>query len=84
MFIVTEYAALTRSHQRLFHVIDIWIGCDRYLDWLNFYTRNIRGGQIEQQHDISNNVVCATSKGSVQPAHTRSLIRTFDCRLNIL
>ena len=29
---------------------------------------------IEPRHDISNNVVCATSKGSDQPAHTRSLI----------
>ena len=33
---------------------------------------------------ISNNVVCATSKGSDQPAHTRSLIRAFASRLNIL
>ena len=33
---------------------------------------------------ISNNVVCVTSKGSDQPAHTRSLIRAFPCRLNIL
>ena len=32
---------------------------------------------------ISNNVVCATSKGSDQPAHTLSLIRAFACRLNI-
>ena len=31
----------------------------------------------EPRHDISNNVVCATSKGSDQPAHTRSLIRAF-------
>ena len=38
----------------------------------------------EPQHDISNNLVCATSKGSDQPAHTRSLIRAFACRLNIL
>ena len=29
-------------------------------------------------------MVCATSKGSDQPAHTRSLIRAFACRLNIL
>ena len=29
----------------------------------------------EPQHEISNNVVCATSKASDQPAHTRSLIR---------
>ena len=36
------------------------------------------------RHEISNNVVCATSKGSDQPAHTRSLIRAFASRLNIL
>ena len=35
------------------------------------------------QHEISNNVVCATSKGSDQPAHMRSLIRVFASRLNI-
>ena len=35
-------------------------------------------------HEISNNVVCATSKGSDQPAHTRSLIRAFARCLNIL
>ena len=35
------------------------------------------------QHEISNNVVCATSKGSDQPALTRSLIRAFAGRLNI-
>ena len=38
---------------------------------------------IEPRHEISNNVVCATSKGSDQPAHTRSLIRAFASRLNI-
>ena len=31
-----------------------------------------------------NNVVCATSKVSDQPAHTRSLIRDFASRLNFL
>ena len=31
----------------------------------------------EPRHEISNNVVCATSNGSDQPAHTRSLIRAF-------
>ena len=35
-------------------------------------------------HEISNNVVCATSKGSDQPAHTRSLIKAFASRLSIL
>ena len=34
--------------------------------------------------EISNNVVCATSKASDQPAHTRSLIRAFASRLSIL
>ena len=38
---------------------------------------------FEQRHEISNNVVCATSKGSDQPAHTRSLIRAFASHLNI-
>ena len=31
----------------------------------------------EPVHEISNNVVCATSKASDQPAHTGSLIRAF-------
>ena len=39
---------------------------------------------IEPVHEISNNVVCATSKGSDQPAHMRSLIRAFARRLKIL
>ena len=39
---------------------------------------------IEPRHEISNNVVCATSKASDQPAHMRSLIRAFASRLNIL
>ena len=40
----------------------------------------------EPWHGISNNVilVCATSKASDQPAHTRSLSRAFASRLNIL
>ena len=39
---------------------------------------------IEPRHEISNNVVCATSKGSDQPTHMRSLIRTFANGMNIL
>ena len=38
----------------------------------------------EPVHEISNNVVGATSKASDQPAHTRSLIRAFASRLSIL
>ena len=37
-----------------------------------------------QWHEISNNVVCATSKGSDQPAQMLSLIRAFASHLNIL
>ena len=39
---------------------------------------------FEPRHEISNNVVCATSKASDQPGHMRSLIRAFASRLNIL
>ena len=39
---------------------------------------------FEQEHEVSNNVLCATSKAPDQPAHTRSLIGAFACRLTIL
>ena len=39
---------------------------------------------ILMPYEISNNVVCATSKGSDQPAHTCSLTSAFARRLNIL
>ena len=60
---------------------------------LGFYTTKIALGSwyahlkmnvYEQRHKISNNVVCATSKGSDQPAHTRSLIRACARRLYVL
>ena len=38
----------------------------------------------EPRHEISNNVVCVTSKDSDQPAHMLSLIIAFASRLNIL
>ena len=38
----------------------------------------------EPVHEISNIVVCATSKASHKPVHTHSLIRAFASRLNIL
>ena len=44
------------------------------------YDNNI----YEPHHEISHNVVCATSKASDQPAHMRRVIRAFACRLNIL
>ena len=39
---------------------------------------------FEPVYEISYNVVCVTSKGSDQPAHTCSLIRAFACCLNFL
>ena len=39
---------------------------------------------FDPRYEVSNNVVCATSKASDQAAHTRSLIRAFASRLNIL
>ena len=53
------------------------------------WKRNITGEKCfikryEPVHEISNNVVCATSKASDQPAHTCSLIRAFASRLSIL
>ena len=38
----------------------------------------------EPVHKISNNMDCAISIASDQPAHTRSLIRAFASRLSIL
>ena len=40
--------------------------------------------KFEPVHEISNNVVCATSKASDQPVHIRSLIRAFASHLSIL
>ena len=36
---------------------------------------------FEPVHEISNNVVCSTSKASYQPAHMRSLIRAFATKI---
>ena len=36
----------------------------------------------EPRHEISNNVVSATSKASDKPAYTRSLIRAFASHMN--
>ena len=38
----------------------------------------------EQGHEMSNKVVCAASKGSVQTAHMGSLIRVFTCPFDFL
>ena len=39
---------------------------------------------FEPRHEISNKVVCATSKASDHPTLTRSLIRASACHLSII
>ena len=48
------------------------------------YPFEFQNQNFEPQHEISNNVVCATSKGSDQPRHMCSLIRAFPSHLTIL
>ena len=61
---------------------------NQYFNWKqkeksvqNFRTFTVRVN--EPWHEISNNVVCVTSKGSDQPVHTGSLIKAFASSLNI-
>ena len=49
----------------------------------NDLSRKLLQVTYELVHEISNNVVCMTSKGSDQHVDTRSLIRAFASRLNI-
>ena len=74
-------------HLRHIPSILIWIAlmkCGsvdaRLWSLLQFYETSNKN---EPWHGISNNVVCAASKASDQPAHTCSLIRAFASRLNI-
>ena len=58
---------------------------DPMLIWFeHILLANQLNNKFEQRHEISNNVVCATSKASDQTAHMRSLIRAFTGHLNIL
>ena len=54
------------------------------LKQLNNNYKTVLFPKIESVHEISNDVLCATSKASDQPAHMRSLIRGFASRLSIL
>ena len=48
------------------------------------HTGRSQSQQFKPVHEISNNVVCATSKASDQPALMRSLTRAFASGLTIL
>ena len=72
-----------------YHVVDMWL--ENIMDYRESISKNTKStltktckDRIELRHEISNNVEYASSKASDQPAHTRSLIRAFASRLNIL
>ena len=65
------------------HCLTINVPVNRYAEDL-FHCVVLIPFKSEPRHEVSNNVVGTTSKASDQPAHTRSLIRAFASRLNIL
>ena len=69
MFVILNTAVSLKIESRKDTIVDIIIDMNSI---------------IEPRHEISNNVVCATSKASDQPAQTCSLIRAIASRLNIL
>ena len=69
----------TRKKQWRIQKTGVFYGNHSTLQGLHIYMET-----FESRHDISNNVVCAISKSSDQPAHTRSLIRAIASRLNLL
>ena len=79
---VTDYAALIYATELNTDKTFVNATCANKMTISNDETRHLIAF-FEPVHDISNTVVCATSKTSDQPAHTRSLIRAFASRLNI-
>ena len=71
MVFISSLPSSTKKHQS-------WTHSDKPL-WIracaSFSTKT---------YEISNNVVCATRKGSDQRAHTRSLIRAFAMNIKLL
>ena len=53
-----------------------------YIDF--FFNESFTITTYEPRREIVNIVVWSSSKGSDKPAHTRSLLRAFAIRLNIL
>ena len=54
------------------------------MEFISSHPHTHDGFLYEPVHEISTNVVCATSKALDQTAHTRSLIKAFASRLSIL
>ena len=59
------------------------VGSLPFISRLNISVSVLNQEKYEPVNEISNNVVCATSKASDQPAHTHSLIRAFASRMSI-
>ena len=70
--------------QKISHVFQTGIPRINHVSELRTLRPMPRKNIIEPWHEISNNVVCGTSKASDQPAHMHRLIRAFASRLNIL
>ena len=77
---MTDLCHNNTSHESFAQVLKRGVTLSCRLGSLHYDWRSI----FEPWHEISNNVVCATSKASDQPAPTGSLIRVFACRLNVL
>ena len=83
-FITFRYKAFDKSNM-LGQMFRIECKADmRLLKLGKAKTEDFQNSIYEPWHEIFNNMVCATSKGSDKPAHTRRLIRAFASRLNIL
>ena len=74
------YMQAAKTHVRL-HICAGWSKISFIANTISIFLIHIL---IAPQHKIYNNVVCAARKASDQPAHTRSLIRAFASRLDIL
>ena len=74
----------TCSWRGIFHNLLRLYSCSLHFSHALLRDLNYMGWKNKLWHEISNNVVYATSKGSDQPAPTHSLIWAFASRLNIL
>ena len=88
---VSDQPAHTHSLIRAFcwsleHHMAVKLPIEYELEFLSFNgsCTGSSESRFEPRHEISNNVVCTTSKASNQPAHTPSLIKALAIHLNIM
>ena len=91
---LTKIEQSTTAHPPLCEIISFTTHNFFYINWRDYakhfgITSSVHQSFtglfiFEPRHEISNNVVCATSKASDQPAHMPSLIRAFASGLNML